>query len=193
MNFTSEKLLKWWTQDQTCNFLTSILNQKLSLLMPSTSDNILPQDHFTISNFVSASVMIQLTSIVIKRSKVIKKTQKYPLHAIPQNPVHIRSKKIAQLYHFYCLWTWIIILLQITHILYLYDHYYRISVHHPRCKRHQKNLPHVTLPRRTTLHGIHLDAIVHKILPIKPAIWLLLHLLHSYIINTQTKKPEIQP
>ena len=68
--------LKWCTQDQTCNMLTSTLNlmaekfSEISLIMPSTPNYILPQDHLTMKFFVWASFMGQLTSIEIRIIKV---------------------------------------------------------------------------------------------------------------------------
>ena len=76
MNLISEKHLKWWTQDQTCNLLTSIPNlmaekvTEISLIVLLASASILPQVHFIINNFVLASFMSQLTSIVSK-NKII--------------------------------------------------------------------------------------------------------------------------
>ena len=120
------------------------------------------------------------------------------MHAIVlRKPAQIRSKKTAQFWYLYLY----------RHeysdnykspayfrpnILYLYEHDYLISVHHPHCKHHQKSLPRVTPPRRTTLHTkIRLYAPVHKSLPIKPAILLSLHFIHAYITNTQTRNPTI--
>ena len=66
----------------------------------------------------------------------------------------------------------------------------RIIVNHPRCKHHPKIPTRVTplyIQSFTTIHKkIHPYALVHKSLPRQPATWLLLHFLHSYIINTQT-------
>ena len=183
MNIISEKRLKWWTQDQTFNLLTSTLSlmaekvSEISLIMQSASYSILPQDHFIISNFVSASFMIQLTSIVIKRIKVRSKGRKYPVHEIVlQNPAQIRSRNTTQFYYLYLYRReYSDYYKSPVHFrpntLYLYGHYYRISVHHLRCKHHPKIPPHVTPIRHSTLHTkIHLYALVHKILPRKPAI-----------------------
>ena len=64
-----------------------------------------------------------------------------------------------------------------------------VIVNHPRCKHHPKILPHVTLicqQSHTTMHNkIHPYALVHKRSPIKPAIWLSIHL---YIGLTSTRK-----
>ena len=93
--------------------------------------------------------------------------------------------------------TWILRGLKIsqvfcTNIIYLYEHNYCISVHHPRCKNHHKTPLNVTSPIRTTLHTkIHMYTLVHKILPRNPAIWLSLHFLHVYIINTQTRNSAV--
>ena len=66
----------------------------------------------------------------------------------------------------------------------------RIIVNHPRCKHHPKIPTRVTplyIQSFTTIHKkIHPYALVHKSLPRQPATWLLLHFLHSYIINMQT-------
>ena len=58
-----------------CKLLTSIKNlmvekfSKISLIMLLVSNSTLPQDHFIINNFVLASFMSQLTSIVSKNNK----------------------------------------------------------------------------------------------------------------------------
>ena len=105
------------------------------------------------------------------------KRRKYPVHTIVlQKPAQIISKKAVQFYYIYlygreysydyksptyfCL-----------NILYLYKHKYRISVHHTRCKNHQKIPPYVTLPCHNTLHiRIHTYVLVHKTPPIKPTV-----------------------
>ena len=145
--------------------------------MPSAYNYILTQDRFTISNFVWATFMSQLTSIVSKRIKVRSKRLKYTVHTIVlQNPVHIRSKNNAKFYYLYLYGreysdcckspTYFH-----SNLLYLYKHKYRISVHHPRYKHHQKISPRVTPPCCTILHTkIHIYALVHKILPRKPDI-----------------------
>ena len=164
MNFIPEKHLKWWTQDQTCNLLTSILNlmaekvSKILLIVPSIPNYILPKDHLTIINLVLTSFMIQLTSIVSKRIKFRSKRRKYPMHTIVlRKPAQIRSKKTAQFWYLYfyiheysdnykspayfC-----------PNILYLYEHNYLISVLHLCCKHHHKIPPHVTPLLYATLH-----------------------------------------
>ena len=142
--------------------------------------------------------MSQITSIVIKIRKVRSKRQKYPVHAIVlRKPAHIISKNNAQFYSFYlygCEYSddYKSPAYFCPNILYLYGHNCRISVHHPRCKHHQKIPPHVTPLYCTTLHTkIHLYVLVYKILPINPSIWILLHFLHAYIINVQTRNPFI--
>ena len=71
------KNLKWRTQDQTCNLLTSILNlmaekfSKILLIVLLASVSILLQDHFTIRNFILDIFMSQLTSIARRIRKVI--------------------------------------------------------------------------------------------------------------------------
>ena len=73
---------------------------KFLLIVPSASNSILPHDRFTIINFVSASFIVQITSIVIKRRKLRSKRQKYPVYSIVlRKPTHIRYKKTAQLYY----------------------------------------------------------------------------------------------
>ena len=142
--------------------------------------------------------MRQLTSIVIKRRKVISKRRKYPVHAIVLlNPAQIRSKNTVQFYYnylyrreysydyksptYFC-----------PNILYLYKYKYQISVHHPRCKHHQKIPPCVTPPCCTALDTkIHPYALVRKRPTRNPTIWLSLHFLHAYIINMQTRNPVI--
>ena len=79
------KHLKWWTHDQTCNLLTSIINpmadkvSQISFIVPLAPDYILPQDHCTIRFFLWATFMVQLTSIVRNRRKVRTKRRKYPV------------------------------------------------------------------------------------------------------------------
>ena len=162
------------------------------------SDSILPQDHYTISNFTSASFMRQITSILGKIRKVRSKRQKYLMHRILLwNPVQIRSKDTAQFYDLYLYGCeYLDYYKSPVHFrpntLYLYGHDYRISVYQLRCKHHQKIPPHVTPLRHTTLHmKIHLCELAHKSPQIKPVIWLLLNFLHVDIINTQTRKPSI--
>ena len=76
------KKFKWWIQDQTCNLLTLILNLmaekffEMSLIMLLESNYILLQDHFIISNFILASFMSQITSIVSKIRRVRSKRKK---------------------------------------------------------------------------------------------------------------------
>ena len=150
---------------------------EISLIVASSSNDILPQNHFTIINFFLASFMIQLTSIVINRRKLRSKILKYSVHAIiPRKPAHIRSKITTKLYYL-CLYgceysvDYKSTAYFCPNILYLYRHNDGISVYHPHFKNYQKRPPHVTLPRRTTLHKkIHLYALVHKTPPRKPAI-----------------------
>ena len=58
-------------------------------------------------------------------------------------------------------------------------------------KHHPKILPHVTqlcLKSRTTINTkIHPYALVHKIPPRNPAIWISLNFIHTSIISKQTK------
>ena len=135
--------------------------------MTSTFNSILPQDHFPISNFVWDSLMSQLTSIVSKRRKARSKRRNYLEHTIvQQKTAQIRSKMTVQLNHLYLYGR------EYTddkkspayfrpNILYLYEHKYRISVHHPRCKNHHKRLPRVTIPCCTTLHmNIHMYTLI---------------------------------
>ena len=150
---------------------------EISLIVPFSSDYILPQYHFTIINFIWASFMSQLTSIVIKRRKVRSKIRKYPVHVIViQKPAQIRYKKTAQLYYIYLYGReysddYKSPAYFRTNILYLYKHEYRISVYQPHCKHNHKSLPHVTPPCRTTIHTkIHPYSLIHKIPPRKPAI-----------------------
>ena len=105
------------------------------------------------------------------------KRQKHPVHKIVlRKPTQIRSKNTAQLFSLYlygreysddqkppayfC-----------PNILFLYEHKYRISVHHPQCMHHNKIPPHVTPPCRTTLYmKLHLYTLLHKTPPRNPAI-----------------------
>ena len=98
--------MKWWTQDQKCNFLTSILNlmagkvSKYYLLcywrpilssprITSLSETFLGQ--FYEPNHINCE----------KNKKSGIKIQQHPVHAIVlQNPAQIRSKNTAQLYYF---------------------------------------------------------------------------------------------
>ena len=75
---------------------------EISLTVLSSSNYILPQDHFTIRKFVCDNFMIKLTSIVIKRRKFVPKQQKYLLHTIVlQKPAQTRSKNTAHFYYIY--------------------------------------------------------------------------------------------
>ena len=112
-----------------------------------------------------------------KNKKIEIKRQKYPVHAIVlRKPAQIRSKNTAQFYYLYlygCEYSddYKSPAYFCPNILYLYGHNCRISVHHPRCKHHQKIPPHVTPLYCTTLHTkIHLYVLVYKILPINPSI-----------------------
>ena len=86
------KKLKWCTQEQTCNLLTSIPNlmvekvSEISLIVPLVYDYILSQDHFIINNFFLASFMIQITLIVSNNNKSEIKTIKI-------SSAHIITKK----------------------------------------------------------------------------------------------------
>ena len=141
------------------------------------SYSILPQNHFIISNFFLSSFMSQITSILRKIIKVRSKIKQYPVHVIVlRKPAQIRSKKTAQSYYLYLYGHEYSIDYNspayfCTNIIYLYVHNYRISVHHPCCKHHQKIPHHVTPLHHTTLHiKIHLYTLVHKIPPRNPAI-----------------------
>ena len=101
IKFNLEKHLKWWTQDQTCNFLTSILNlmagkSLINIIDIAIGERFYPplgalhyqtlcQDQFHGSTHINCEQ---------KNKSEIKNTKQYPVNTIVlQNPEQIRSKK----------------------------------------------------------------------------------------------------